>query len=370
MSPRPPETHMAQSVEHDPVEEGPELAPKGHAPAFPDLHPELQAEARVIFTAESDIASPDAGVIPVEIDGHGMEEILQGAWRFLEDLTADQERQASTSPPEYPAPPRDTAAEGSSFTPQVDSAYVEPDIPREPCPPRENPDWWATASVMRENTCPTPPEVPSYESDDDSDLGSLAFGELLKEWDEDELNRDVELADVRVPDSVEPEIFNDPTDEEVCITHPIVESASPLIDVVAEECGGPTPTPTPVASPVVAAAAFDDSIPPVEDMRNYDLAESPLSAKALSESDKASPEGADDEVLLAPDRAIQDPEPEPEAATATAALVASHEPEDATRGGHIPHAVAESRTRLWRCRIARSESADTGAACARGESER
>lgn len=86
--PSPSVANVAQPVEHTSVEEAQGLSPEEHTLAFPDLHPELQADARAIFTAESDIASSEAVVIPVEIDGHGVEEILQGGWRFLQDLTA------------------------------------------------------------------------------------------------------------------------------------------------------------------------------------------------------------------------------------------------------------------------------------------
>lgn len=75
----------------------------------------MQAEARAIFSAETGPHDPALEAPTLKIDGLGVEEILQAKWRRLEDLTADQERQASEPPPIHPSPPpRAFAREGAS----------------------------------------------------------------------------------------------------------------------------------------------------------------------------------------------------------------------------------------------------------------
>lgn len=48
----------------------------------------------MIFIAETDMCDPTTAAPPLNIDGHGVEEILQAEWQLLEDITAAQEPQA------------------------------------------------------------------------------------------------------------------------------------------------------------------------------------------------------------------------------------------------------------------------------------
>lgn len=96
---------------------------------------------------------------------------------------------------------------------------------------------------------PPPPVVPECDYDDEDDLGSLA------------LQRDAELEVIHIPDTVEPELFNNTTDESVLISHLVVGPASPELGTLAEECEGSSPTPAPAESSPGVEAFLDDSIP-------------------------------------------------------------------------------------------------------------
>lgn len=123
--------------------------------AISSLASNAHVEPCAIFIAETDLYDPATTAPPLHIDTHGVEEILQAGWQLLQDITAEQERQASAPPPIHPTPQRrDISREGISFARQTTEATRETGPAPEPCPRRENPGWWATASVVRASAPP------------------------------------------------------------------------------------------------------------------------------------------------------------------------------------------------------------------------
>lgn len=62
----------------------------------------------------------------------------------------------------------------------------------EPCPPRENPDWWATSSAFRTTEYPIPEDAPDWDADD-TDAGSITFDIVVREELDSDIERGTEL---------------------------------------------------------------------------------------------------------------------------------------------------------------------------------